>query len=231
MIKFFRKIRKKLVTENRFSKYLVYAIGEIFLVVIGILIALQINTWNQNNQIKQKEFKSLSELQTNLLTNIAEIESFEEDQKDIINRISKILEYTSGDIKYHDSLETYFVGISWLEQINLVSSTYETLKSNGLDIISSDSIRLNIINLHEVIYAQSKDLIKNVGQGLFIAESTPINNKYYKGENRYQSEEYLNYIKDRIRWKTDAIKNLNRAKEETRILINQLEKELQVLKE
>jgi hypothetical protein len=53
MIKFFRRIRQKLVTENkpalpagRFSKYLLYAIGEILLVIIGILIALQINNWN-----------------------------------------------------------------------------------------------------------------------------------------------------------------------------------------
>lgn len=46
MIKFFRKVRQKLLTENNFSKYLIYAIGEIILVVIGILIALQVNNWN-----------------------------------------------------------------------------------------------------------------------------------------------------------------------------------------
>ena len=48
MIKFFRKIRQKLLTQNKFSKYLLYAVGEIVLVVIGILIALQINNWNQD---------------------------------------------------------------------------------------------------------------------------------------------------------------------------------------
>lgn len=47
MIKFFRQIRQRLLSENRFSKYLIYAIGEIILVVIGILIALQINNWNE----------------------------------------------------------------------------------------------------------------------------------------------------------------------------------------
>ena len=51
MIKFFRKIRQKLLTENRFSKYLLYAIGEIVLVVIGILIALQINNWNETRKV------------------------------------------------------------------------------------------------------------------------------------------------------------------------------------
>ena len=49
MIKFFRNIRKALLAENKFTKYLMYAIGEIVLVVIGILIALSINNWNEDN--------------------------------------------------------------------------------------------------------------------------------------------------------------------------------------
>ena len=64
MINFFRKIRQQLLTENKFSKYLLYAIGEIFLVVIGILIALQINTWNQersNTREERRIFHDLSE--------------------------------------------------------------------------------------------------------------------------------------------------------------------------
>jgi len=48
MIKVFRKIRQNLLSENKLSEYLLYAAGEIFLVVVGILIALQINNWNEN---------------------------------------------------------------------------------------------------------------------------------------------------------------------------------------
>ena len=48
MLRIFRNIRQKLAAENNIAKYLRYAIGEIFLVVIGILIALQINNWNEN---------------------------------------------------------------------------------------------------------------------------------------------------------------------------------------
>jgi len=50
MINFFRKIRQRLLTENKFSKYLLYGIGEIILVVIGILIALSINNWNEDRK-------------------------------------------------------------------------------------------------------------------------------------------------------------------------------------
>ena len=55
MIKFFRKIRQKMLTENKISKYFLYAIGEIVLVVIGILIAISINNWNENIKEKQQE--------------------------------------------------------------------------------------------------------------------------------------------------------------------------------
>ena len=62
MIQFFRRIRHKQLTENRFSKYLMYALGEILLVVIGILIALQINNWND----KKKQYKADMEFLSNL---------------------------------------------------------------------------------------------------------------------------------------------------------------------
>ena len=64
MIKFFRRIRQRLVVDGKFSKYLLYAIGEIVLVVIGILIALQINKWNEfikNNELEASYYCRLLE--------------------------------------------------------------------------------------------------------------------------------------------------------------------------
>ena len=71
MLKFFRKIRQKLLSENKFSKYLLYAIGEIILVVIGILIALGINSWNQERIGNSKELDLLKNLQEELYQNVA----------------------------------------------------------------------------------------------------------------------------------------------------------------
>ncbi len=62
MIKFFRKIRQKTLNENKFGKYLTYAIGEIILVVIGILIALSINNWNENNKLEKETYKVLLQI-------------------------------------------------------------------------------------------------------------------------------------------------------------------------
>ena len=62
MIKFFRKTRQKLLQENRFSKYMLYAIGEIILVVIGILIALQVNNWNEERKETSLEFNLVNKM-------------------------------------------------------------------------------------------------------------------------------------------------------------------------
>ena len=60
MIKFFRKIRQNLLSEGKTGKYLKYAIGEIILVVIGILIALSINNWNENQKLRNQEITYLN---------------------------------------------------------------------------------------------------------------------------------------------------------------------------
>ncbi|QLG43797.1 DUF6090 family protein [Costertonia aggregata] len=75
MIKFFRKIRKKLLAEKRFSKYLLYAIGEIILVVIGILIALQINNWNENTKSLKVEKTYYCKITEDLQVDIKNIDS------------------------------------------------------------------------------------------------------------------------------------------------------------
>ena len=67
MIKFFRRIRQKLLSENRLTRYLIYAIGEIVLVVIGILIALQINNWNEGRKGIQAEKEYLQGIRSDLI--------------------------------------------------------------------------------------------------------------------------------------------------------------------
>ena len=73
MINFFRRIRKKMADDNRPLKYARYAIGEIVLVVIGILIALQINTWNEERKTRIIETKTLKEIRANLEMDLVEM--------------------------------------------------------------------------------------------------------------------------------------------------------------
>ncbi|WP_088341930.1 DUF6090 family protein [Robiginitalea sediminis] len=87
MIKFFRRIRQRLLAENRFSKYLLYAIGEIILVVIGILIALQINTWNEYKQNRKLERTFYADLLEDLAN---DIRKFEEQTAFYENRVEQL---------------------------------------------------------------------------------------------------------------------------------------------
>jgi len=109
MIPFFRKIRKKMADDNRPIKYARYAIGEIILVVIGILIALQINNWNEEN----KKGKEVNEYLTNLLR---EFKINHEDLK--------------TNIDYHK-----FISLKTTELSNLISPNPKEISSNKLDTL------------------------------------------------------------------------------------------------
>ena len=70
MIKFFRRIRQQLLSENKLSKYLLYAFGEIVLIVIGILIALQVNNLNEQSKTRDREQKYLVAIKSELNNNL-----------------------------------------------------------------------------------------------------------------------------------------------------------------
>ena len=92
MIKFFRKIRQKLLSENKFSKYLLYAIGEIILVVIGILIALQINNQNIYKQERSIEKTYLIALQEEFEVNINKLDEIIDLNTNLIDNTDKLIE-------------------------------------------------------------------------------------------------------------------------------------------
>src|SRR5210317_117065 len=75
MLRFFRQIRQRLLTDNKFSKYLLYAVGEILLVVIGILIALQVNSWNESKQEERLAREYLKSFKSDLIKDKIYIEN------------------------------------------------------------------------------------------------------------------------------------------------------------
>lgn len=85
MLKFFRSIRKGLLSDGKTSKYFKYAVGEILLVVIGILIALQINTWNQNRQDRIQKQQILVQLLNEYTNNLDQL-----NQKMMKEKTSKV---------------------------------------------------------------------------------------------------------------------------------------------
>tara|TARA_R110002153_G_scaffold259377_1_gene419023 strand:- start:73 stop:795 length:723 start_codon:yes stop_codon:yes gene_type:complete len=148
MIKFFRKIRQKLLSENKFSKYLLYAIGEIVLVVIGILIALQINNWNEINKLDEIEKNTLKELKSDLEQNIIEINSHITALEDCKKSNEIIISHMENKLPYNDSLNFHFSNLYPYIAFAPVQTTYDNLRQNGIKLISNESLRAKISMLY-----------------------------------------------------------------------------------
>ena len=158
MIKFFRKIRYDLMEKNKTGKYFKYAIGEIILVVIGILIALSINNWNENRKSSNEEIAILQSLNKNLILAKKQSESLasaEKDSKDVLLLVLGIDTISSINDKNSIS-DRIFKDAFWnLENDIPVINTYIDLKNtNKLGLIKNQKIKEKFtsleVNLNEL---------------------------------------------------------------------------------
>ena len=150
MIKFFRHIRQTLIMENKTSKYLKYAIGEIVLVVIGILIALQINNWNENRKLKKVEFQTLQALQVDLTASLEDIDRDAKLNKQSLDATLKIKDYLDGKTKFSDSIIIAFEVATFDFKLNDIKAAYKSLQSKGLELIADEDLRSSIVYFYEV---------------------------------------------------------------------------------
>ncbi len=152
MIKFFRKIRYKLLSRTRIRKYLVYAVGEIVLVVIGILIALQINNWNEQRKSQILSHEMVLELKSGIKSDLKELNRLLDSQKGILKSQVIISNWLKSDTSFDDSLSFHFLKTYMTSDYTVNYADYETLKKFGLRRIPNDSLRISIANLYEVKY-------------------------------------------------------------------------------
>lgn len=148
MIKFFRKIRQNLLIENKTSKYFKYAIGEIVLVVIGILIALQINNWNDHQKNLKYKKEIILLIDQNLKSDSIAISKSLNKSKIAINYTIRLLEEVKSK-NYADSLNFWMGKIIRFERFKSQSSAFEVLKSKGIDIIEDNELQLALISFYD----------------------------------------------------------------------------------
>ncbi len=236
MIKFFRKIRQKLLSENKVSKYLLYAIGEIILVVIGILIALQINNWNENRKDKQLEENLLIQLSEDIKTNIAELERSHKSNKGRNYSSNMVIKALKQDLPFNDSISKHFEQTHGMGFLGLDHPTFDVIKSKGLGIISNDSLRKKIqatFKTYEVIQkfqdrvnTESDNTLNKYQQELQIIIEAPYkggNNQPLDYEELKSNFKYINTLQDNsnnlyamalytekiLKWNQDLLKLIN----------------------
>lgn len=173
MIKFFRKIRQRLVTQNKFSKYLLYAVGEIILVVIGILIALQINNSNNYSEQRKVEQEYLLSLQAEFKTNLNKIDVSIQENEQRIQSLETLLNLFDNkviDTVSHQKISQLFLPIlgkdlAYLPATGVLS---DIISSGKLGIIVNKDLRQHLASFGSSLDVLNTQLIgaKNIDDKL-----------------------------------------------------------------
>lgn len=146
-MKFFRKFRQLLLSENKISKYLLYAVGEIILVVVGILIALQIGQWTRESENRELELTILKEIESNLNDDLIQIQG----DISLMQEMDKACVKLENDIENKSSLTSDFSDNASLLRVmphyQPNRSGYDLLVSKGISMVSNDNLR-NSISTH-----------------------------------------------------------------------------------
>jgi hypothetical protein len=130
------------------GKYFKYAIGEIILVVIGILIALQINNWNENRKNRKYEQEILTLINKNLQNDSSALSIQLSYSKEATKLTSRLLEQVANGV-YSDSINHWMGKIISFEIFKSQSSAFEILKSKGIDVISDKELQLELISYYD----------------------------------------------------------------------------------
>ncbi|WP_455170470.1 DUF6090 family protein [Aegicerativicinus sediminis] len=193
MIKLFRNMRKGLISDKNFGRYLLYAFGEIVLVVIGILIALSINNWNENRKRKNKEIYYLNSVKTS-------IDLSQKEFNRVINDAEEI----------HSSADTLIVLLATNSTNKLRNKTLDSLmyNSGNYSIMS-----LNDAGIKEILNTGSLDIIQDEGIRIILASWDERIHEIRKFENETENlaRNYDKYIMDFIdlsRFFTDSLQGI-----------------------
>lgn len=166
MIKFFRKIRQNLLSEGKTGKYLKYAIGEIILVVIGILLALQLNNLNESKKERIYEIKMLNEVKLALQNDISYYRRMVSRMSILDSSATHLISLAYNKRTFQDSLYIkadnqgrWFklkTGIAY----RFNSGPYQAIKSSGMDKISNDSLRNLLVNFYDFELPRHMEITK-----------------------------------------------------------------------
>lgn len=149
MLTVLRKVRKSLVGKGSSSRYLLYALGEIALVVVGILIALQFNNWNEARKLRTREYKLLSELKLSVDNNISKNRYQINRNRGSLEAHVRLIGHFEAKRPYNDTLLPLFANAHNRWVVLMEEHAYQNAKDFGLDFIRNDTIKRELVSLFE----------------------------------------------------------------------------------
>ncbi len=170
MLRFFRQIRKTLMEQNKTRSYLFYAIGEIALVMIGILLALQINNWNELRKQGLEEKALLERLQSEFIQNQSSLEKEIANYEWIMDEMNFLLSHTGTNPEpiAEFRFDTAFTRVSWIPRYSPFRGTINSIINSGkIGIIENERLNSLLTNwpgyldkldyLYQILYDLSKN--------------------------------------------------------------------------
>jgi len=203
MFRFFRRIRQRLLSENKTVKYFGYALGEIVLVVIGILIALGIDNWNEERKNDVFEREILVQISENLKKDQQNLNTIISNARRAVECSEKILALERGTPP-PDSLKYWLGSIVQFDRFQPLTNAYEVLKSKGLDLVSNKELRF----LMGTYYDDQAYIVSNANEDLkqtFVDDWIPI---MRKGVVDFVFKEYVIVENEQAFLDSDAVRNI-----------------------
>ena len=196
MIQFFRKIRQNLVMENKTGKYLKYALGEIILVVIGILIALQINNWNEERSLRGVETKMLKNIKNSLQSDIENQIKPNLDQLELdLKNIEDIKRFLAASTTYNDSMNVKFNSLMYSKNHDFEVTSYKALENVGIQIIQNSELKTSILKLYNTSYPNLNFNIANFMNNLMTFFRPNMRTLFvFLDDNRQKGYVPINYV-------------------------------------
>ena len=162
MLRFFRKMRNALIPDSRFGRYFFYALGEIVLVVIGILIALQVNNWNEDRKNLIGAEKQLLTLKQNISDDIKQIVRLDKEMDTLIFYSKILMEQFKTNIPINYNTPYYIFYLILEHHFNPNRSGLNTITNEGLMAYIDEDIKNNILNYYELLeQINSREQISN----------------------------------------------------------------------
>ena len=199
MIKFFRNIRKRLLSENRISKYILYAVGEIFLVVVGILIALGVNNWNQDMKDQRLAEDLLSRIHSDLVQDTISFRSQIEHNNMIRKDIKELLVMLYDNVDSKEQVQhmsaIYDKALDQVFSPN--DNTYRSMSISGsLGLIKNQELKEEIVELYSE-YDEIAALLSSINEWMIgIVSTVDTETDFIRFNNFindiYTSDEMLN---------------------------------------
>jgi hypothetical protein len=149
MLRLFRRLRQRFLFEKKFSKYLLYATGEVIILILGIVIALQVNNWNEERKNRATEIELYRAIKRGLEMDLELIESDLKVHHQQVKSSEIILNYLENDLQFQDSLALHFSNTCSYTIFGANRGPYQTLLSVGVSILSNAELRDSIIILYD----------------------------------------------------------------------------------